>query len=72
MVNNEDVTEEALIIEINQKTSQLHAQLESLTTITTSTGKKLLTLESLQEKNFNKNLENFLLNYAIVENMIII
>lgn len=66
------LTEEQLVEQLNSKTNDLLTFLNSLSTTTADTGKQMVTIESLRSKNFNKNLENFLFNIAVAENIIIV
>lgn len=72
MANDIEMTEENLVEEINKRTSQLRAELSSLTTVEITNGKKMLTMDDLRSKKLQINLENFLLNFAIAENMIML
>lgn len=72
MAYNDEVTEENLIEEIKKMTSTLREELLSLTTVEICNGKRMLTMDDLRSKKFHINLENFLLNFAIAENMIML
>lgn len=72
MANTKEVTEQEVLNEINKKTEEVYLQLKSLTTINTTDNKCMITLEELRSKKFNSNLENFLFNYALAENMLIL
>lgn len=71
MAENSEISEEDVINEISKKTEELFAELKSLAKVRAD-DKYMITVEDLRSKKFNSNLENFLFNYAVAENMMIL
>lgn len=69
---NQSLTEAQIISEISDKTQDLLNQLKSLATVTTPESRKMVFIETFKEKNFAPAVENFLINLAIAENLIML
>ncbi|XP_012260083.1 putative DENN domain-containing protein 10 B [Athalia rosae] len=69
---NQSLTEAQIISEISDKTQDLLNQLKSLATVTTPEGRKMVSIETFKEKNLAPAVENFLINLAIAENLIML
>lgn len=69
---NPNLEEHEVISEVANKTKELLAQLKLLATITTPDGRKVISIETLREKNLAPALENFLFNLSVAENMIML
>ncbi|XP_075210927.1 putative DENN domain-containing protein 10 B [Lycorma delicatula] len=72
LADKENVTETTIIREIDNKTQELLSQLRSLATVESDDGRKLVTLQVLQERKFSQAVENFLFQLALAENILMI
>lgn len=75
MVNlceNQTYTEAQIISEINDKTQDLLNQLTSLALIQGPDGRKMVSAQTLKEKNLPPAVENFLINLAVAENLFLL
>lgn len=71
LCENQSLTESQVISEIADKTQDLLNQLTTLATIEISEGEKRVLIQSIKEKNLAPAVENFLINLAVVENLLI-
>lgn len=72
LCENQTYSEAQIISEINDKTQDLLSQLTSLAVIQGSDGRKMVSAQTLKEKNLPPAVENFLINLAIAENMFLL
>ena len=68
---NQTLTETQVISEIADKTQDLLNQLTTLATVETPEGDKKVPIQSIKEKNLATAVENFLINLAVAENLLI-
>ena len=68
---NQSLTEIQVISEIAEKTQDLLNQLTVLATVETVEGEKKVPVQAIKEKNLAPAVENFLINLAVAENMLI-
>ncbi|XP_011501316.1 PREDICTED: protein FAM45A-like [Ceratosolen solmsi marchali] len=71
LCENQSLTEVQIISEIADKTQDLLNQLITLATVETPEGAKKVPIQSIKEKNLATAVENFLINLAIAENLLI-
>lgn len=57
---------------LSDKTNDILVQLKTLGTIETENSEKLISLDNLRSKKLNINLENFLFNLALAENIMML
>ena len=69
---NQSLTENQVISDIADKTQDLLNQLITLATVQTPEGDKKVLVQSIREKNLAPAVENFLINLAVAENLLII
>lgn len=69
---NQSYIETQIISEINDKTQDLLNQLKSLAVVQGPDGRKMVSAQSLKEKNLPPAVENFLINLAIAENLFLL
>ncbi|EFA10011.2 DENN domain-containing protein 10 [Tribolium castaneum] len=67
-----DLPETQVKQQILQKTKELLSLLKSLASVTTDNHVKMVTMNDLRAKKYHPNLENFLFNLAVSENMMIL
>ncbi|XP_015518994.2 putative DENN domain-containing protein 10 B [Neodiprion lecontei] len=70
--DNPSYSEVQITSEISDKTQDLLNQLKSLASLTTPEGRKMVSIETFKEKNLAPAVENFLINLAIAENLIML
>lgn len=70
-LSEKDAPEEQIISELSKKTSELLNLLNKLATVDAPNG-KMITIEVLKAGNFSPAVENFLFNFAIAENMMML
>ncbi|KAE8748327.1 hypothetical protein FOCC_FOCC004963 [Frankliniella occidentalis] len=68
----DDVVESQIVKEVADRTSDLLNNLRSLSNVTDSEGRAMVSVEELRKRGFAAPLENFLFNLAVAENMIIL
>lgn len=68
---NQSLTENQVISEIADKTQDLLNQLITLATVESPDDGKKVPIESIKEKNFSSAVENFLINLAVAENLLL-
>jgi hypothetical protein len=68
---NDSLSETQVISEIADKTQDLLNQLITLATVETPEGVKKVPIQSIKEKSLATAVENFLINLAIAENLLI-
>lgn len=66
-----DTPEQEIVAELSKKTEQLLNQLKKLATVEAPNG-KMITVETLKAENFSPAVENFLFNFALAENMMML
>ncbi|XP_034177230.1 DENN domain-containing protein 10 [Osmia lignaria lignaria] len=69
---NQSYTEVQIISEINDKTQDLLNQLKSLALVQGPDGRKMVSAQTLKEKNLPPAVENFLINLAVAENLFLL
>ncbi|KZC04816.1 PREDICTED: protein FAM45A-like [Dufourea novaeangliae] len=69
---NQTYTEAQIISEINDKTQDLLNQLTSLAVVQGPDGRKMVSAQTLKEKNLPFAVENFLINLAVAENLFLV
>ncbi|XP_003706599.1 DENN domain-containing protein 10 [Megachile rotundata] len=69
---NQSYTEAQIISEINDKTQDLLNQLKSLALVQGPDGRKMVSAQTLKEKNLPPAVENFLINLAVAENLFLL
>lgn len=57
---------------LSDKTNDILVQLKTLGTIETENSEKMISLDNLRSKKLNINLENFLFNLALAENIMML
>lgn len=57
---------------LSEKTNDILVQLKTLGTIETENSEKMISLDNLRSKKLNINLENFLFNLALAENIMML
>ncbi|XP_078041416.1 DENN domain-containing protein 10 isoform X2 [Augochlora pura] len=72
LCENQTYTEAQIISEINDKTQDLLNQLTSLAVVQGPDGRKMVSAQTLKEKNLPPAVENFLINLAVVENLFLL
>lgn len=72
LADNQSYSESHIISEIYEKTQDLLNQLKSLASVTTPEGRRMVSIETFREKNLPTAVENFLINLAIAENLIML
>ncbi|KAL7306892.1 hypothetical protein TKK_0001052 [Trichogramma kaykai] len=68
---NQSFSEAQIISEINDKTQDLLKQLTSLATVKTCEGDMKVPIQAIKGKNLSTAVENFLVNLAVAENLLI-
>ncbi|XP_014208839.1 putative protein FAM45B [Copidosoma floridanum] len=68
---NQSLAESQVITEIADKTQDLLNQLRTLATVETPEGEKKVPIQAIKEKNLATSVENFLINLAVAENLLI-
>ncbi|XP_063931195.1 DENN domain-containing protein 10-like [Zophobas morio] len=71
-LSTSDSSEAEINVQILQKTKELIHILQNLASVTTENNTKMITINELKSKKFHPNLENFLFNLALAENMMIL
>ncbi|KAK6633045.1 hypothetical protein RUM43_012788 [Polyplax serrata] len=69
---NPNLEEYQIITEIAKKTQELLSQLRLLASVVTPDGRKVVSIETLKEKNLAPALESFLFNLSVAEKMIML
>ncbi|XP_050574871.1 DENN domain-containing protein 10-like isoform X1 [Bombus affinis] len=69
---NQSYVESQIISEINDKTQDLLNQLKSLAVVQGPDGRKMVSAQTLKEKNLPSAVENFLINLAVAENLFLL
>ncbi|KAK7792192.1 hypothetical protein R5R35_005146 [Gryllus longicercus] len=72
LAERDNVQEQQVIKEIADKTKELLNQLMSLATVCTTEGKRMVSIETLRERNLPPALDNFLFNLAVAENIMML
>ncbi|XP_076622843.1 DENN domain-containing protein 10 [Colletes latitarsis] len=72
LCENQTYTEAQIISEINDKTQDLLNQLTSLAVVQGPDGRKMISAQTLKEKNLPPAVENFLINLAVAENLFLL
>ncbi|XP_053971052.1 DENN domain-containing protein 10-like isoform X2 [Hylaeus anthracinus] len=72
LCENQTYTETQIISEINDKTQDLLNQLTSLALVQGPDGRKMVSAQTLKEKNLPPAVENFLINLAVAENLFLL
>lgn len=71
LIENQSISESQVITEIADKTQDLLNQLTTLATVETPEGEKKVPIQAIKEKSLSTAVENFLINLAIAENLLI-
>ncbi|KDR18834.1 putative protein FAM45B [Zootermopsis nevadensis] len=72
LAENESLSEQQVAQEIADKTTELLNQLRSLATVSTPEGKRMVSIETLRDRNLPQALDSFLFNLAVAENIMML
>ncbi|KAG7189639.1 hypothetical protein KM043_017319 [Ampulex compressa] len=72
LCENQAYTEAQIISEINDKTQELLNQLTSLATVQAPDGRKMVSVQTIKDRNLAPAVEIFLINLAVAENLFLL